>query len=286
MEQREIAGHDRTAAAPGLAQQWPWLGLAALALGAEALVMWRFQPWNAGLIAWQLDRFGWYLPTALPVLLLPLAVVALLLVPSRRGTADDSRTVAAGLARRLGVAALVAAIVALVLGIAGWRSADAVAAPARMTLRAIEARGPAAEGPVILTDGRPGNRVEILDAAASGFGSRTALVMLRHGDGSPSAVFAAMPADADGRFAPFGGRGFLATGSVPAPVLAGLSADHAAAAGTIATPPIVLFPDSRAAMAGHRVAAIQALVIALILAVPAAAMAWRARKFHDRRAVS
>ncbi len=282
--QAELGVSDSTAAAPERTRLWPWRAVMVLALAPVALVVGQFQAWNAGLIAWQLHRFGWYLPTALPVLLLPVAVAALAPLWPGRSAADDSRLVAARLARRLGLGSVIAVALAAGLALTVWWPGEPVAAPSRLSLRAIEDRGDLAEGPVELTDGRPGQGAEILDERISGLGRRTALIMLRHDDGSPSAVYAAMPMEPSAGGLPrFARRGYLAPGALPPAVLAGLSGEStadggAARAGESVVQPIVLFPDARSARHGQWVAAIQALIVALILAVPALVMALRARK--------
>eukprot|EP01037_Dinobryon_pediforme_P011245 gene11245-11330_t len=276
--QAEFGARDGAAVAIGGTAPWPWRAIAVLALVPVAIVMWQFPAWNAGLIAWQLHRFGWYLPTALPVLLLPVAVVALAPMWPRGGAADDSHLVPARLARRLGLGAGLAVALAAGLALTMWWPGEPVAAPSRLSLRAIEDRGDLAEGPVELTDGHPGQGIEILDERISGLGRRTALIMLRHDDGSPSGVFAAMPMEPGARDLPrFARRGYLAPGALPPAVLAGLSGQNAVRPGEVMTQPIVLFPDARAAHHGQWVAAIQTLIVALILAVPALAMALRAR---------
>jgi ABC-type branched-subunit amino acid transport system permease subunit len=97
-----------------------------------------------------------------------------------------------------------------------------------------------------------------------------------------------MPADPGGGMPRFARRGYLAPGAIPAPVLAGLADDAGGQDSAIIAPgasqPLVLFPDAHAARHGQWVAATQAMIIAAILALAAAAMALRARALQPATA--
>ena len=261
--------------------KWParqalWLVLASAVIVLAVLV---FSRWYVGLIAWQLRRFGWYLPTATPALLVLVPVALVLGLTWRmlaRAMPADATDLARRLARALALLAALAGGVTLVIAYHAWAEPSDAPAWPRQTLAAIEARGDAAQGPVTITEATADPaRIAVLREDTPAFAGETAYVLLHHADGTPSRILAEAVPDPHPPYRRVIRRGYLVAHALPDPVLARLSGETRA-------PVLVLWAHPREIGRAALVAALQALAFTMVLALAACIAAQRAKRLRTQ----
>lgn len=240
--------------------------------------------WSYALIDWQIRHLGWYFVTATEIVPVLVTLVPLALVMA--GWTPGGRASRMHLARLLGVLALA---VALVTGVLAWPSGDSRAGAAPRRLHVADWGMMSGGGPVELIDGTPDRRIIVLDQSVPGFAARSAFVMMRDDTGRASPVFvelaprrpgAIIGGDAahgpqPGDWAPPGRGGYRIDDDLQGMALALLAHEDA----DNAPPhPVVLMRDRAAARRTGLVAALQAMLLALVLGLAACLAAWQARR--------